>query len=295
MKTMDEYRACAEDALQKLFLDRLSLPQGRIYEAARYSLLLGGKRIRPVLTLAAADFASGEYSEALGAACAMEMVHTYSLIHDDLPAMDDDELRRGKPSSHVVYGEALAILAGDGLLTDAFTVLATYAAKYPDHAQRHLEAVRILSSYAGMDGMVGGQVADVETENADSVDPDLVRFIETHKTSALLTAAILIGLEIGGADAHTKACFRRYGEHLGIAFQIADDLLDLHATPEELGKSVGKDLNQNKATYPAVFGEEQAEQALLSETALACEAIRDLPGDTRFFTDLAQQLAVRKK
>lgn len=295
MKSLEEYAQMVNQALEALFPPLESSLQTKVKEAARYSLLLGGKRIRSSLLLATADFMRLSLQEAMGAACALEMVHTYSLIHDDLPCMDNDDLRRGKPSNHKVYGEAMAILAGDGLLTDAFTVLSQNALLYPAHAAYHLQAIYHLASLAGMQGMIAGQAADVQAENEQAPDSALLKYIEQHKTADLLTAPLLMGLDLGGASEETKACFLEYGKHLGIAFQIADDLLDLHATPEELGKSTGKDQVQNKLTYPSLFGETHAYEALNEETMLACQALSSLSDkkELAFFIDLAQSLRTR--
>lgn len=230
----------------------------RLIEAVRYTLLGGGKRIRPILLLAACEAVGGDAERALPYACAVEMIHSYSLIHDDLPAMDDDTMRRGRPTSHVVFGEGLAILTGDALLTEAFHVLARSAERDPQPA-RALHAMREIAAASGAHGMVGGQAADIA---AQGVDPDLalVEFIHVRKTGALLLAAVRAGALIGGADDTALKSLTRYGECLGLAFQIADDILDAEAPPSLTGKTGGRDGLLHKATFPAALGLPAAKQ-----------------------------------
>lgn len=225
----------------------------RLHEAMRYSVFAGGKRIRPILMLAACEAVGGEIRNALPAACAIEMIHSYSLIHDDLPAMDDDDFRRGNPSNHKVYGEATAILAGDGLLTEAFIVLSNkdFGGDLPfDH---YREVINILAKSAGSHGMVGGQIVDMEAEKKP-VDLPTLEYIHTHKTGALILAAIEIGALLGGASAEQRRALCHYGEAVGLAFQVADDILDIVAEQSQLGKDVGSDQQRGKATYPALLG-----------------------------------------
>ncbi len=240
----------------------------RLHEAMRYSLDAGGKRIRPVLCFAACEAVGGEaaVARAEAPAAALELVHTYSLIHDDLPCMDDDDFRRGRPSNHRVYGEALAVLAGDGLLTRAFGVLGE-AEELPAGVRAAM--VTVLADAAGAAGMVGGQAADVEAEGRADVDLDALRTIHAHKTGALFGAACRLGGLAGGADAAALERLARFGATLGLMFQIADDLLDETGRSAELRKSSGRDRARGKATYPRVLGvagsrrcvEELAEQA----------------------------------
>jgi len=228
-----------------------------VHAAMRYSVLAGGKRLRPALVLLGAHAAGGSEDDVLGVACAVELVHTYSLIHDDLPAMDDDDFRRGRPSCHKHFGEATAILAGDALNTLAFEVIAT-AAPEPSRVPA---LVQELCRAAGTRGMVGGQVADLEaevrqTESSDGLPPDLdvVRGIHERKTGALLTASLLLGALASGADEDLLARLREIGGRLGLAFQIVDDVLDEEGHVSELGKTPGKDREQGKATFPAAIG-----------------------------------------
>lgn len=250
----------------------------RLAEAMRYSLEAGGKRVRPLLCLLAAESVGGTAEAALGGALALEYVHTYSLIHDDLPAMDDDDLRRGKPTCHKVYGEAHAILAGDGLLTEAFGVLARDG-RIP--ALLRLEAVALLAEAAGWRGMVGGQALDLEAgqpprrESTSTLDH--LRLIHRLKTGALLRASMEMGAVLGGADPAHRATLREAGALLGLAFQIQDDILDATATEADLGKRVGKDPGRGKITYPALLGLDQARTALQGATEQAVCLFQSLP------------------
>lgn len=220
-----------------------------------YSLYAGGKRLRPLLVFCACDAVGGNADHAAPVAAALEMIHTYSLIHDDLPAMDDDDLRRGRPTCHKAFDEATAILAGDAMNTYAFQAVLEGV---PDPA-RAVAVARELARGAGIDGMVGGQMADLESEGAQA-DPDRLRYIHEHKTGALITAAVVCGGIIGGADAKTLDHLRGFGRQVGLAFQVIDDILDETATAEQLGKSPGKDRDAGKMTYPRVMGLEKARQ-----------------------------------
>ncbi len=223
----------------------------QLREAMRYSLLAGGKRLRPILCLAACEFVGGDPSLALPTAVALEMIHTMSLIHDDLPAMDNDDLRRGRPTNHKVYGDAVAILAGDALLTRAFEMVSLRSPGVP--AERLLKVVGELSLLAGAPGLVGGQVVDLECEGKQ-VDLDTLEFIHLHKTGALLKACVTCGALIGGATEEVLDALRTYARGIGLAFQIIDDVLDVTATSDVLGKTAGKDLIADKTTYPKLLG-----------------------------------------
>jgi len=229
-----------------------------VIEAARYAVLGGGKRLRPILAIAACDVCGGQRSSVLEPAAALELVHTYSLIHDDLPAMDDDDLRRGRPTVHCVYGEAEAILAGDALQALAFEVLASRP-EGDQAAALRAEAGRVVSQAVGLDGMVGGQMADLEAENEPVEEPRL-RWIHQHKTAALLAASTELGAIHAGASSEDRLALHEYGKTLGLAFQIADDLLDCVSTAEQLGKTPGKDREAGKATYPALFGMDRSKE-----------------------------------
>ncbi|MEB3199567.1 MAG: farnesyl diphosphate synthase [Synechococcaceae cyanobacterium] len=229
----------------------------QLREAMRYSLLAGGKRLRPILCLAACDLAGGDPRLALPTAVALEMIHTMSLIHDDLPAMDNDDLRRGRPTNHKVYGEANAILAGDALLTRAFEMVALRSPGVP--AERLLQVVGELSLASGAPGLVGGQVVDLECEGKQ-VDLDTLEYIHLHKTGALLRACVLSGALIAGATEPLLQALRTYARGIGLAFQIIDDILDVTASSEVLGKTAGKDLVADKTTYPKLLGLEESRQ-----------------------------------
>ncbi|MFN9629074.1 MAG: geranylgeranyl diphosphate synthase CrtE [Cyanobacteriota bacterium] len=234
-------------------------------EAMRYSLLAGGKRLRPILCLAACELAGGTAEQALPTAVALEMVHTMSLIHDDLPAMDNDDLRRGRPTSHKQFGEAMAILAGDALLTRAFEMVARRSPGVS--AERLLAVVGELSLAAGAPGLVGGQVVDLDSEGKD-VDLSTLEYIHLHKTGALLRACVVCGALIGGAEADILDGLRVYARGIGLAFQIIDDILDVTASSEVLGKTAGKDLTADKTTYPKLLGLEESRKradALVSQ------------------------------
>ncbi|MEG4996876.1 geranylgeranyl diphosphate synthase CrtE [Microcoleus sp. B4-D4] len=224
----------------------------KIYEAMRYSLLAGGKRLRPILCLASCELAGGTTSMAIPTACALEMIHTMSLIHDDLPAMDNDDYRRGKLTNHKVYGEDIAILAGDGLLTYAFEFIASKTQNVPP--QQVLQTIAHLARAAGAGGLIGGQVVDVESEGKTDVSLETLNYIHAHKTGALLEACVVCGGILGGASAADLQRMSRFAKNIGLAFQIIDDILDITATQEELGKTAGKDVIAGKVTYPSLWG-----------------------------------------
>jgi geranylgeranyl diphosphate synthase type II len=244
-----------------------------LWASMRYSLQAGGKRLRPVLTVATMEALGADPRPALPAACALELIHTQSLIHDDLPAMDNDDLRRGKPTNHKVFGEAQAILAGDAMLAWAFATLAgPLATQYPP--DRCLAAVGELAE-ATVLGMVSGQVVDVASEGQD-VDEATLAYIHTHKTGALIRAAVRVGAILAGADAEKATALDAYADAIGLAFQIADDILDCTSTAEELGKTPGKDVAADKATYVKLFGMEAARGRLADAVAEAVEALAGL-------------------
>jgi geranylgeranyl diphosphate synthase, type II len=247
-----EKKILVEEALERHMLAADGLLVDHV-KAMRYSLFADGKRVRPILCIAAAEAMNGISRPLLPIACAFECIHTYSLIHDDLPAMDNDELRRGKPTNHMVFGEAGAILAGDGLLTYAFQLLSDPALSAHIDDGSRLRLINIIARAAGSLGMVGGQALDVAAEGKQ-VDFDTLRLIHSCKTGALITAAVQAGAIIGGADDEQFAALSSYGEKVGLAFQIVDDLLNVVGTAEELGKAAGSDANRQKATYPAFFG-----------------------------------------
>jgi geranylgeranyl diphosphate synthase type II len=261
-----ERAALVEAALDR-YLPGEDLLPAVLHQAMRYSVFAGGKRLRPTLVLAACEAVGGAPERVLHAACALEMIHTYSLIHDDLPAMDDDDFRRGRPTNHKVYGEANAILAGDALLTEAFRLLADPAANRDRDLAVVLRVIETVARCAGSQGMVGGQVVDMEAEGKP-IDYATLQYIHTRKTGALFLASIQAGAWLGGGSDDQLAALTRYGETAGLAFQIADDILDIIGDQAVLGKDVGSDQARGKATYPALLG--------LSEARRRAEELRDL-------------------
>ena len=264
----EENRIAVDAALDRLLPAEATQPPS-IHTAMRYSVFAGGKRIRPILCVEAARIFSSDVTPALHPACALEFIHTYSLIHDDLPALDNDDLRRGKPTCHKKFGEALAILAGDGLLTLAFETIAAT----PVPAERSAAILTEVAGAAGtVKGMVGGQVADIEAERKP-VDAKMLEYIHRSKTAALIRASVTSGALCAGAGLDDVARLRRFGETIGWAFQVTDDILDVEESSAALGKTAGKDLAQQKATYPAVYGLERSHQIA---NELATKAIAEL-------------------
>ncbi len=246
----------------------------KIYDAMRYSLLAGGKRVRPILCLATCEMIGGTIEMAMPTACAVEMIHTMSLIHDDLPAMDNDDYRRGKLTNHKVYGEDIAILAGDGLLALAFEFVASQT---PENVptQRTLQVIARLGKALGAAGLVGGQVVDLESEGKSDISLETLNFIHNHKTAALLEACVVCGGIIAGASPEDIQKLTRYSQNIGLAFQIIDDILDITATQEQLGKTAGKDLTAQKVTYPSLWGIEESRakaQQLVEEACAELES-----------------------
>ncbi len=229
----------------------------KIYEAMRYSLLAGGKRLRPILCLATCDLTGGTSEMAMPTACALEMIHTMSLIHDDLPAMDNDDFRRGKPTNHKVFGDDIAILAGDGLLAYAFEYVATRTKNVAP--ENIIRVVARLGRTVGAEGLVGGQVLDLESEGKSDITAETLSFIHSHKTGALLEASVVTGAMITDASETDINRLSQYAQNIGLAFQIIDDILDITSTDEQLGKTAGKDLQAQKATYPSLWGLEKSQ------------------------------------
>ncbi len=275
--------AIVDRALDR-FLPAAKAKPGTIHTAMRYSLFAGGKRLRPVLTLAAAEACGGKMMAAIPAACAVECIHTYSLIHDDLPCMDDDDLRRGRPTNHRVFGEGVAVLAGDALLTVAFEILAK-----SKPAPRHAVAAQVteLAHAAGSRWLVGGQVADLEGEGR-SLGAAELKYIHRCKTAALLTASIRLGAMSANATPAQMKALTVFGQSVGLAFQVIDDILDITQSSDKLGKTAGKDATARKATYPAIFGLEKSRVEARRLTRAAHAALRSFGkrGDTlRAFAD----------
>ncbi|MCK8817524.1 polyprenyl synthetase family protein [Natroniella sulfidigena] len=273
-------------------LDRY-LPEEKpeeLHQAMRYSVLAGGKRLRPILTLVAAQLVGEDEEKVLPAACALELVHNYSLIHDDLPCMDDDEIRRGKPTNHMVFGEGMAVLAGDALLTYAFELLA----KIDDlPAERVLLATSKLAEAAGKQGMVGGQVADILAEGKE-IDKEELEYIHTHKTGALLEAAVSMGAILAGASKKELTALQEYAQGIGLAFQIVDDILDIEGDAEKIGKDVGSDLERDKATFPAVYGLERSKEMAAKNCYQAKKAISIFGDQAEVLSELADYIIERE-
>ena len=280
-----------DQALARFLPAEDTLPAS-LHKAMRYSVFAGGKRVRPVLMIAACEAVGGDASQVLPAACAMEMIHTYSLIHDDLPAMDDDDFRRGRPTNHKVFGEATAILAGDGLLTEAFVLLSNPEVQGDITAEVTRQVIHTLARCAGSLGMVGGQVVDMESEGK-AIDLPTLEYIHTHKTGALILAAIQCGALIGGASAEDFRALSRYGEAAGLAFQVADDILDVVGVQAELGKDVGSDEARGKATYVALLGLETARERAVELRDLAVSALEPLGAPAEPLCQIAHYIVNR--
>ncbi len=249
-KALEEFLPDLEDSRQD------TEAPSSLRRAIRHSLFSGGKRIRPILAIAAFEAVGGTGKAILPFACGLEMIHTYSLIHDDLPAIDNDDYRRGQPTCHKVFGEALAILTGDGLLTEAFRLMTQESSADPKIV---LNIVNEIAQASGISGMVGGQVVDIESEGKEVSFPT-IEYIHTHKTGALITASIRTGVKLGGGDEKTLQAFTQFGEQIGLAFQIVDDILNVEGKAELLGKSTGSDLSKQKATYPSLMGIEESKK-----------------------------------
>ena len=290
MRSYDAYRGMMEEALSRTLRGVGQAPD-RLMQAMDYSLSAGGKRIRPVMLLAACEMAGGTAEEALPFACALEMLHTYSLIHDDLPAMDNDDLRRGKPTNHKVFGEDLAILAGDGLLNSAAEIMARAALERPD--RRGVQAMEAILRHAGAGGMIAGQVYDLSAEGK-TPSPETLKRIHAHKTADLLQAPMEAGLRLAGAPEERIADGLAYGYHFGMAFQIIDDLLDVIGDAGLLGKQTGMDAAMGKMTWVGLRGVEGAREDARKETEAATAAAKRMaPWETAFFVRLAEETLTR--
>ena len=272
------------------YLPKATVPPATIHKAMRYSLFAGGKRLRPVLCLAAAEACGGRTTAALPHACAVECIHTYSLIHDDLPSMDNDDLRRGRPTCHKVFGDAIAILAGDALLTVAFEI-AAHAKPVSRYDLR--EIFREITEAAGSRKLIAGQVADLEAEGR-RISREQVRSIHENKTAALLTASVRLGAMAANAKPTQLAAVTAFGRALGLAFQVIDDILDVTQTSEKLGKSAGKDVAAKKATYPAVIGLDKSRAEARRLTAKAHTALKSLGEKATILRALADYLLARE-
>lgn len=290
---LKEKKAYVDAALQK-YAPSPQGPASRLMEAMRYSLFADGKRLRPILCIAGCEAVDGAPERVLPVACALEFIHAYSLIHDDLPLMDDDDVRRGQPTNHKVFGDAVALLAGDALLTEAFHLMAG-----PDQASlipapRITQAIQLIAEAAGFDGMVGGQAVDILSEHKPA-DLDLVNYMHTHKTGALITASVVSGALLAGADDLRLKAMESYGSHIGLAFQISDDILDIEGDARAMGKNTGADQVKGKMTYPAVLGMAAAkkiESELIQKAILALKPFDHKADPLR---QIAQYIIERKR
>ena len=287
MRTESEYRELINRSLEPQLRSLGSIPD-RLLEAMLYSLNAGGKRLRPCLLLAACEAAGGSGDLALPFACALEMVHTYSLIHDDLPGMDNDDLRRGKPTNHRVFGEGMAILAGDGLLNAAMELALRSSVRMGD--SRGLRATEILARHAGVTGMIAGQTLDLTLEGSEP-EENKVSYIHAHKTADLLQAPMEMGLTMAACEPAQVEAGSRYGFHLGLAFQIVDDLLDVTGDPTLMGKNTGMD--GNKMTWVALKGLEGARKDAEAHAGLALAALQGLPWNTEYFEEIVRENLTR--
>ncbi|AFZ44741.1 farnesyl-diphosphate synthase [Halothece sp. PCC 7418] len=290
---LDSYLQARKAIVEKALDQSLRVGEPpQIYEAMRYSLLAGGKRLRPILCLATCELVGGSIEMAMPTACALEMIHTMSLIHDDLPAMDNDDYRRGKLTNHKKFGEDIAILAGDGLLAYAFEYIATYTQGVEPAAV--LKVVSKLGHAVGATGLVGGQVVDLASEGNPDINLETLNYIHTHKTGALLEACVVSGAILGGATEEDLGRLSRYAYDIGLAFQIVDDILDITATQEELGKTAGKDLEADKATYPRLLGLEASKAKADELTEAACAELASYGDSAMALQAIAQLIANRK-
>ena len=290
---MKDYIREIETALGR-YLPEGEYEEQKLIDAVRYSLDLKGKRVRPLLTIAFAELCGGTVETAMPFACAVEMIHTYSLIHDDLPCMDNDDYRRGKLSNHKVFGEDIALLAGDALQSIAYETMLSDEAIAAVGGERAAKAARILASRSGLLGMVGGQVIDLSLEHRQ-VGAEVVRLMEEKKTACLIEAACMMGCVVAGATDEQVKAAERYAHAIGLAFQIVDDILDVTSTAEELGKPIGSDAENEKNTFMSLLGIDRCREMVADLTEEAIRALDAFDGDTADLKDFAIQLANRKK
>ena len=296
MSRLEDYLQEKKSSVEKALLRYLpgeSEPPLRIHQAMRYSVLAGGKRVRPILAIAAAEACGAGEDRVMPTACALEMIHTYSLIHDDLPCMDDDDLRRGRPTNHKVFGETMAVLAGDALQALAFRLVADNANVPGVDPAAAAEAGALIAASAGSMGMVGGQAADILAEGRQVEEAD-VAFIHERKTGALIRASVLSGAIVAGADKAFRQKIAAYGESLGLLFQVVDDILNVEGDGSRMGKSVGSDKALGKATYPAVVGLAEAKRRAQMLAVRARESLATLGGKTDILSDLADYVLKRE-
>lgn len=282
---LDEY--LNEDNYDHLFYSK------QIVEIMRYSVFAGGKRLRPVLLISTHHMVDGNIDESLPLACAIEMIHNYSLIHDDLPAMDDDDYRRGKPTTHMAYGEDMAILAGDALLNMAYEIMIKNACNYPNNIHNHMDAMSIIAKASGIHGMISGQVADLYYEDK-TIDTDVLEFIHNYKTGALISASVLSGIALEDIDDDLVEAVGIYGRNIGLAFQITDDILDITGSFEAMGKKVGSDQKNKKSTYPLIHGLDKSKSYVNDLITEATDALTPFGKKADFLKQLALTIVDRQ-
>lgn len=300
IKTYLQEKRESIDSYLKSYFEAPSAPSV-LRDAMKYSLLAGGKRIRPILAMASYEACGRDPKDIMPQAAAVELIHTYSLIHDDLPAMDNDDLRRGKPTNHKVFGEAMAILAGDALLTEAFFMMTNTRMQdaspgknsSPISSRTLVVAVREVAMAAGAYGMVGGQAQDILSEHSEP-DRDILDFIHLHKTAALIAASVRMGPILANCRGNRLAALTRYGESIGLAFQIIDDILDIEGTTQELGKTAGSDDRKKKLTYPSLFGIEEARRKAKDLIKAAADALRNFSSEADPLRDITQYIIKRR-
>ncbi len=290
---LKEKKAIIDTALRSCFSETDALTADLV-KAMKYSLFAGGKRLRPILCMAAASAVGGSESTVLPVACALELIHTYSLIHDDLPVMDDDDLRRGKPTSHKVFGEALALLAGDGLLTEAFRLMCSKELRQEVPAEVIIDVIELIATASGYLGMVGGQVADIQAEGK-VVPRSVVDFIHSRKTGAMIRASVRAGAILGGGSKKQISALTSYGEKIGLAFQISDDILDLEGDSFVMGKEAGSDDKKGKATYPAVAGLKESKELQANLVDQAISSLTIFGKEAQPLREIAKYIIERKK
>ena len=292
-KYLQEKEDIVNKALDTLLPKEDEFPQ-RLHKAMRYSVFAGGKRIRPILAIAAAEVFGKTAANVINIACAIELIHTYSLIHDDLPAIDNDDLRRGLPTNHKVFGEAIALLAGDALLTKAFQIMSQPSAVSGQQSALILKSIHEITKAAGSTGMVGGQVVDIESEGKEVAFP-VLEYIHIHKTGELILASVRAGAILAGAENKELETITRYGEAIGLAFQIADDIIDVEGNKEDVGKNIGGDAKKGKVTYPSILGVDESRKRARELVDMAITALKDFDRKAEPLREIARYIVERKK